>query len=489
MPIEYCHRELWERIRAHRFDDPTARLTFTARLARENGWEIGHAIRVVDEYRRFVFLALTAGQAVTPSEDVDQVWHLHLAYTRDYWEIFCRDVLGAALHHGPTRGGRAEAHRYDTQYRQTLAAYETAFDAAPPADIWPAAERRFSVDLAWRRVNTARNWVIQKPVWLTRRPRRSASAMAALTTMPVIAAGIPNPLDLPGEPFLLLFALLAVGALTLSFVLRRSYLPEGDESLTARDVDPLELALLADDGRSRLTAVGLALLFAPGEQPPIEEEKKSTFSLTPSPPPEASRPLADLHARLAALAASTPLDAVRAMESAIGREFEKRLVDRGLLTGSWWDSSSPWMILTPVLATLGLGVVKIFVGISRDKPVGFLVLGCIVLATVSFFTAARKPRRTKQGDAILQEAQSRFRDSGGKAAWRERRETAALPLAVALLGPATLIGSDFSFANSALNTYRNLAQTGSSSDTGDGGGDGGGGGGCGGCGGCGGGGD
>ncbi|NCX98787.1 MAG: hypothetical protein EBX35_09485, partial [Planctomycetia bacterium] len=94
MPIDPRQQQLWERICDHRFDDPAARLTFTGRLARENGWTIGYAVRVVDEYRRFVLLAMTAGHPVTPSEDVDQAWHLHLAYTRDYWEIFCRDVLG-----------------------------------------------------------------------------------------------------------------------------------------------------------------------------------------------------------------------------------------------------------------------------------------------------------------------------------------------------------------------------------------------------------
>jgi hypothetical protein len=31
---------------------------------------------------------------VTPSEQVDQVWHLHLTYTRSYWDEFCPNVLG-----------------------------------------------------------------------------------------------------------------------------------------------------------------------------------------------------------------------------------------------------------------------------------------------------------------------------------------------------------------------------------------------------------
>ncbi|MFM8953133.1 MAG: glycine-rich domain-containing protein, partial [Planctomycetaceae bacterium] len=96
---------LWAGISAHPLDDPRAPLTFTARLARENGWSIARAVRVVEEYRRFVLLAVTVGEPMTPSEDVDQVWHLHLVYTRDYWNAFCDGVLGVPLHHGPTRGG------------------------------------------------------------------------------------------------------------------------------------------------------------------------------------------------------------------------------------------------------------------------------------------------------------------------------------------------------------------------------------------------
>jgi hypothetical protein len=91
------HRELWQRLAGFRFDNPNAALTFTARLARENGWPIGYADRVVDEYRRFVFLAMTAGHEVTPSDQVDQVWHLHLTYTHkkkiNGWRTKCCLVI------------------------------------------------------------------------------------------------------------------------------------------------------------------------------------------------------------------------------------------------------------------------------------------------------------------------------------------------------------------------------------------------------------
>lgn len=145
--------ELWQRIADHQIGPAVASLTFAARLARENRWDAAHAEAVIREYKRFCYLALTAGHEVTPSDAVDQAWHLHLTYSRDYWEVFCPEVLGAPLHHGPTSGGTAERERYYRQYADTLAAYETAFGAVPPADIWPPAHRRFSVDPKGVRVN------------------------------------------------------------------------------------------------------------------------------------------------------------------------------------------------------------------------------------------------------------------------------------------------------------------------------------------------
>ena len=92
---------------------------------------------MIGEYKRFCFLAATAGHPVTPSDAVDQAWHLHLTYSRDYWERFCPEILGRPLHHGPTEGGGAEQQLYFAQYAQTLKSYERIFGERAPADLWP----------------------------------------------------------------------------------------------------------------------------------------------------------------------------------------------------------------------------------------------------------------------------------------------------------------------------------------------------------------
>jgi hypothetical protein len=151
-----------------------ASLSFTDRLARENGWSRDFAARVFAEYRRFLYLAATSGTAVTPSDEVDQAWHLHLAYSRHYWDVLCSTILKRPLHHGPTAGGDAEDSRYQRQYADTKMLYQQTFGAAPPADIWPDAERRFGA--AFQRVEMGRHWLV---------PKRIAYPLAAL---PLLAA-------------------------------------------------------------------------------------------------------------------------------------------------------------------------------------------------------------------------------------------------------------------------------------------------------------
>ncbi|WP_435417347.1 hypothetical protein WAB17_10760 [Parerythrobacter aurantius] len=137
-------------------------MSFHRRLARENRWSEDFTRRVLREYKRFCYLAVATGHEVTPSDAVDQAWHLHLTYSRDYWERFCPQVLGTPLHHGPTAGGTAERDRYYRQYADTLKAYEDAFEQAPPGDIWPDARRRFKIDPLAYRVNPRDAMVVSR---------------------------------------------------------------------------------------------------------------------------------------------------------------------------------------------------------------------------------------------------------------------------------------------------------------------------------------
>jgi len=153
--------DAWERIRAHFFDIKGDKLSFTARLARENRWSTAYALEVVEEYRRFCLLAVTAKHPITPSEDVDQVWHLHLTYSEDYWEEFCPNVLKVSFHHSPTKGGQTEGLKFHDWYQKTLDSYSQLF-GEPPTSIWSSVQQRFSTvgDMVY--INRTDEFVISK---------------------------------------------------------------------------------------------------------------------------------------------------------------------------------------------------------------------------------------------------------------------------------------------------------------------------------------
>ncbi|MBD1364950.1 hypothetical protein IDJ77_14100 [Mucilaginibacter sp. ZT4R22] len=153
---------LWQKIEAFRLDDPDAGFQFSARLARENGWSHGYTLRVIEEYKKFIFMCCITETGVTPSDPVDQVWHLHLTFTRSYWVDLCRDTIGKEIHHNPTKGGAQEAKKFDRFYTSSQTLYIDKFGMAPPEDIWHNNQQRFS-DIDFQRVNVGRYWLIRKP--------------------------------------------------------------------------------------------------------------------------------------------------------------------------------------------------------------------------------------------------------------------------------------------------------------------------------------
>jgi len=156
--------ELWNKIRDCHPDDVEADLPFSRRLARDNAWSGQFAQRTILEYQRFAYLSRLGEGMVTPSDEVDQAWHLHLTYTRHYWGPF-KQALGGPLHHMPTRGGADQGALFKSTYAKTLDLYRSEF-GEPPADIWPPEDIRFGRAPHFQRINTSEVWLIRKPRWL-----------------------------------------------------------------------------------------------------------------------------------------------------------------------------------------------------------------------------------------------------------------------------------------------------------------------------------
>lgn len=189
--ISPIHQQLFNRIISFSIDESSASFPFSQKLAQQQGWSATYTERVITEYRRFIFLCCISPNGASPSEDVDQVWHLHLTYTENYWKKFCADTLGRDIHHHPSRGGSQEKHKHQQWYADTLHLYEQVFSEKPPADIWPliAADKKQTAQV----LPSEPIYPLHRAYWL---------ALWLLPVAAVLMYGETNPYRLDGPQFL-----------------------------------------------------------------------------------------------------------------------------------------------------------------------------------------------------------------------------------------------------------------------------------------------
>ncbi len=505
--------ELYQRIQAFSLDEPDANFPFGKRLARDNGWSAKYTQRVIEEYKKFVFLAVVAGHPVTPSDQVDQVWHLHLVYTHSYWGEFCPNILQMPLHHGPTRGGKSEHHKFNDWYSKTLASYESFFGQTPPIDIWPPLQIRFGRDVHFVRVNTQQTWLVPKfDLGLLPKPRLNRAAIVTLLFVSALSltsceallgANIRNPLDFNGSEFLRFYLLVASAVILFAYVLRW-YLrkPANHSSQESVSLDTYETAYLAG-GKDRAIDVAIASLVQRGHLT-LQPGQRTLLSNTPL--PKNSHAL-ELVVEQAVKTYGKPLSAAVTAATDV---ISKRLQSFGLLMTERQAQAAQHLPAIPIFALLLLGISKILVGISRGKPVGFLVVLCFITAIIGCcFFRVPVQQRSRYGDRILAKLRTQHANLRRAKASDNLEVEPQLALAFALFGAVILKGSPL--ANLTRDLYAPLSSSyskrssrsgsgstgiwwggsdgGGDSCGGDGGGGGCGGGGCGGggCGGCGGG--
>ncbi len=471
--------DLWQRLQAFELDVEGASLPFSARLARDNGWSLEFAARVALEYKKFLYLACTAGHMVTPSDEVDQAWHLHLVYTRSYWDELCAKVLRQPLHHGPTQGGKGEGRKFENWYERTLDSYRAAFGEEPPSDIWPPSHIRFGEALYFRRVNLKRHFLLPRPRCPKASPEVSwkvapAALLLALAGCSTSSSLNPfNPFDWYGSEFLTLFGMLCLAVMGFSFWIRSQVATPDDNHFPTALPDAYALTRLADGGTLPIDAA-LAALEQQGYIS-IDSKAQITRASTHGAP---SHPFE--REVWNAVTGRVKLEAVRyRLKGAMGR-FDAELQRLGLIASNEARSYARNWPLGLSLLLVGFGCTKIVVGLNRDRPVGFLVVSCLVLLTFALVLCFAYPVRSSQrGKRYLKKLRLDYKHQKptGSASFFGAAMGMEVPLMMALWGYAPL-------PSNLRSVFRPSA-----SDSGSGGSDGGSGCGGSGCGGCGGGGD
>ena len=114
----------WSQLRV---GNPVEQYAFWQTLAQRQGWTIAFAENVFEEYRKFLYLALTSPVPIAPPPPIRAAWDLHRELST--WRELAEST---------------EIERRLSQPaspEDTRAAYLATFSAYPPESIWEARPR------------------------------------------------------------------------------------------------------------------------------------------------------------------------------------------------------------------------------------------------------------------------------------------------------------------------------------------------------------
>lgn len=112
-------------------------LTNVKRRMVKLGYKSDRIDELETEYKKFILCNVALNNPCPISPEVDEMWHAHILFTRDY-AAFCSAIRpGFFIHHQPTMSAE-EVGRLMTAYKEkTLPALEALFGSVN-ADFWPA---------------------------------------------------------------------------------------------------------------------------------------------------------------------------------------------------------------------------------------------------------------------------------------------------------------------------------------------------------------
>jgi uncharacterized protein (TIGR04222 family) len=258
-----------------------------------------------------------------------------------------------------------------------------------------------------------------------------------------------NPFNLPGPTFLLVYVVYLVGTLILAKKLQETFRQPGDKpSKAALTLDPYETAYLAGREESAVNAAIASLVHREALALDMKERKLSVWNDLPrnahpfeqfvynSVDPKSGQRIKEVRS-----------NALSGMARVLGRPKALGLV---LSDEQAWTARFVPALL--IVSAPAFGIIKIIIGITRNRPVGFLIILCIISAFLAnrFFVASI--HRTKRGDQALEQIYEQ------NAALRHMADTQKvsdlapydLALAVGLFGPGILSHSLHSDLGTAL---------------------------------------
>lgn len=361
---------LREEVLKFELDNPNDEYGFLTRLAFENKWTIYFAKTAIIEYKKFMYLAAVANEMISPSEIVDIVWHQHLIFTTSYSD-FCT-LLSKRIEHIPSTHNRSEAEKFHKAKERTKELYKENF-GKQPKEIWEHSNEldSFSLDESRIEIGTL------KKVFL---------GLFAILIFPVYYIIKPVLIQVQNPDFLIFYILSFVVVIVLLMRFVKTAFDSFHESIKSNPIlvnlSPFELVFLQNNklqfvilgvvnnlitnkkiqvlGNNRLNLIDENLTDNKYENCVIEIMKEYEPMYYP---------------QLFKIIAQKPL--FEQIEKAVVRIRQKVT-----------NSKQFMQIIKISMLILGLilsiGISRLISGISREKPVTFLVFVLFALVIISY---------------------------------------------------------------------------------------------------------
>lgn len=86
---------------------------------RTKGWTSKEIAQCIENYKNYLFIVKkynTIHLIIPPSKAIDEVWHQHILFTKEYHRD-CLNIFGFYLHHEPGKGDKASYENFQNHYQ------------------------------------------------------------------------------------------------------------------------------------------------------------------------------------------------------------------------------------------------------------------------------------------------------------------------------------------------------------------------------------
>lgn len=158
-------------------------------------------------------------------------------------------------------------------------------------------------------------------------------------------------------------------------------------------------------------------------------------------------PLEQTVQRLVESREATTVRTIRAKAANAASQIGERLKNLGLILDQQQSVTAQWLPLLLFGLVLLAGSIKLFVGFTRGRPIGFLFVLCLITAFIAYRLYKSPPLRTASGDSFL-ESLKQDNAALGSTAKSQPEQLAAgdVSLAMALFGMTALAFTDQSWS-------------------------------------------